>query len=174
MAESKNSSKEESTIVPVRQEPTPARGRARRPPPELLGLLNDFDEIRNRMLSAFWNPFAFPELLFREAVRTPPVDLEDRGNAFEATFEMPGMSKDRIQVRVQGNVLHVDAESSMEKNVDRRNFVYRERGISSYHREITLPEPISSEQVTARFESGVLTVTIPKAPRKASRPVPVG
>lgn len=138
-----------------------------------MGLLNEFDEVRNWMLSSFWNPFSFPELSFRGTLRAPAVDVEDRGDLFEVTVELPGIGRDRIGVRMSGNVLQVEAEVAEERSTDRRNFVVRERSEHAYHRRIVFPEPVAEEEARATLQGGLLKITVPKTPRRAGRAVPV-
>ncbi len=164
----------EETVVPIEHGSAQLQRRPRRAEgAAFVGLLNEFDEARNWMLSSFWNPFTFPELSFRETLRAPTMDVEDRGDRFEVTVELPGIGRDRIEVRMSGNVLQVEADVHEERTADRRNYVVRERSERAYHRQIVLPEPVTEEQARATLQGGLLKITVPKAPRRTGRTAPV-
>jgi HSP20 family protein len=76
---------------------------------------------------------------------------------------VPGVSADDIQVSVSGDTLTIKAESSQEEEVERENYLRRERRIGSYCRSVTLPGGLESEDASADYTDGILTLTFPKA-----------
>jgi HSP20 family protein len=91
------------------------------------------------------------------------ADVVDLGGAFQITADPPGAKKGEIDVRVVGNTVLIQSEPGAEKTEKGREFLRRERTWSGFHRAIELPEPVKAEDVTAKFEDGVLVVTVPKA-----------
>jgi HSP20 family protein len=91
------------------------------------------------------------------------ADVADRGDVYEIAADLPGVSKDRIDVRVSGNLVQIRAETDLSKEEKNKNFLRRERQYSGFQRLIELPEQVDSEGVKARYQDGVLTVTVPKA-----------
>jgi HSP20 family protein len=101
------------------------------------------------------------------------LDVSDLGANFEITAELPGMAKDRIDVRVVGSTVQIVAEQTTAHEEKRRHYLRRERTWSGYRRSVELPEPVRSDDVRARYENGVLTVTVPKAHPTAETKVAV-
>jgi HSP20 family protein len=103
---------------------------------------------------------------------TPSVDIEETENAYVLKAELPGMTKDDIQITLENNVLRLSGERKMEKNVDQGNYHRVERVYGTFSRSFALPHQVDSEHVQAASENGVLTITVPKAeqarPRKIS------
>ncbi|MFB6253637.1 MAG: Hsp20/alpha crystallin family protein [Halobacteriaceae archaeon] len=117
---------------------------------------NPFKEIEN-VLDRMGNQFDL-EHSFR-----PPVDVEDRGDEFVVTAELPGYDQDDITVELVGDTLRIDAEYTSETEEMTDRYVREERHKESLHRSVSLPEDVNEEGVSAEFENGVLTVTLPKA-----------
>ncbi len=101
------------------------------------------------------------------------VDVEDHGTSFEIKADLPGVPKDRVDVRVFGDVVQIRGATIAVQTEKGPSYVRRERTYQGFQRAIELPEPVLGEQVEARFENGTLTVTIPKAHPVQERKVPV-
>lgn len=99
------------------------------------------------------------------------ADVEDAGAQYQLAIDLPGVPKEKIDVRVHGTVVSVKAEVVEEPHV--RAYLLRERSFRRLEREIELPEPVLSEQVTAEYKDGVLRLTLPKAHPTTDRKVPV-
>jgi HSP20 family protein len=93
---------------------------------------------------------------------TPPVDLYETAGAFILAAELPGLSREAIEIH---------AEESRIVSCEQYHRV--ERGHGRFSRAFVLPEPIDVESVSADFKDGVLTVTIPKANGRGVRRVDV-
>jgi HSP20 family protein len=93
----------------------------------------------------------------------PPVNIEETDEAYEVTAELPGMRPDDVEVTVEQNVLTISGERKWSEEAENRNFHRVERGYGRFLRTFALPQQVSADSVQARFEDGVLHVTIPKA-----------
>lgn len=92
------------------------------------------------------------------------TDVADTPDAFVVTMDVPGYSREELDVRVTDDVLYVEAErTESESDIDDDRYIRRERTHRQQNRSIMLPDPVEPEAVTARMNNGVLTVTIPKA-----------
>jgi HSP20 family protein len=94
---------------------------------------------------------------------TPPVDIQETDDAYRLQAELPGLSKDDIQITLENNVLRLSGERKLEKDVKDENYHRIERTYGSFSRSFALPHQVSSEKVEATFENGVLSVLVPKA-----------
>jgi HSP20 family protein len=100
------------------------------------------------------------------AVSFPPVNLwEDKDNLY-AEAELPGLTHDDIEVFVEGDQLTLRGERKPAEQEGRWH--RQERGYGKFERTFTLPVQVNADQVQARLEQGVLTLTLPKS--EAARP----
>lgn len=92
------------------------------------------------------------------------VDVEDTGDAFVVTADLPGFEKEDIDVHLRDDALQIDAthEESPEKDV-KEQYIRRERSKRSVSRSLSLPEAVDEDAVSASFNNGVLTVELPKS-----------
>lgn len=104
----------------------------------------------------------------------PQMEVSETQNEIRITAELPGVSEKDIEVILDDDVLTVRAEKKVERNEDRQNVHFTERGYGVFQRSIRLPYRVSADEVRANFENGVLTVTVPKSQaRQASSRVQV-
>ena len=101
----------------------------------------------------------------------PAVDLIENDTAFLATVDLPGLSKDDVDISLEDNVLTLSGERTFKaENGDGTKFRRLERAYGSFRRAFTLPPGVDVTKVEASFDNGVLSVTLPKAetakPRK--------
>lgn len=92
------------------------------------------------------------------------VDVADHPDEIVVTADLPGFSKEDIDVRLSDNTLRINArkEEAAERGGEQENYIRQERSRRSMSRAITLPEPVDEEGVSAKHSNGVLTVTLPK------------
>lgn len=94
---------------------------------------------------------------------TPSADLIENDDAYVLEMELPGFSRDDIELTVERNVLTVSGQRSAEEETENVTYHLRERGTARFSRSFALPRSMNAEGVEARFDNGVLTVTLPKA-----------
>lgn len=98
--------------------------------------------------------FTFPSM--------PAMDLVDKGNDYILNMDIPGAEKNKIDIRMEGRVLKVEAETSKDKKEEGKGYLKQERFTSSYMRMITLPQDANAKKFKSEYEDGVLKITIPK------------
>jgi HSP20 family protein len=98
---------------------------------------------------------------------TPRTNLYDNGGQLKLIAEVPGISKEELNIRIQGNYLEL---SGTRKTDGPKGYkAHRvERGTSSFTRSFTLPVEVDAERVEAVLKEGILTLVLPKA--EAARP----
>lgn len=102
---------------------------------------------------------------------TPPVDLYETSAEFVLTAELPGLSRDQIEIHAEDNRIVIRGERAGHVPCEQYHRV--ERGHGRFSRAFALPEAIEVDAVTAEFKDGLLTVTIPKAAGRGTRRVNV-
>jgi HSP20 family protein len=106
----------------------------------------------------------------RPAVARARMDVVDKGDKFEIKLDLPGVSKEDINVSMEGARVAIQAESRKQReSKDGERVLYSERTITSYGRSFELPAEVSEEGADASFENGVLTLLLPKRATVAGR-----
>ena len=103
---------------------------------------------------------------------TPPVDLFETSGAFIMSVEVPGLSRDQIEIHAEESRIVVRGDRGSSQ-VPCEHYHRVERGHGRFSRAFTLPEPIDVEGVSADLKDGVLTVTLPKAGGRGARRISV-
>jgi HSP20 family protein len=101
---------------------------------------------------------------------TPAADVYETDKTVELHLDMPGISPDAIDVKLEGNELTISAERKTEKteNDKDKGWVRRERFAGSFRRTFTLSDTLEGTTPEASYRHGVLVVTLPK--REAAQP----
>jgi HSP20 family protein len=94
------------------------------------------------------------------------MNVSETENEIRITAELPGVTEQDIDVSLDDDVLTIRGEKKSERTDDKENFHFVERSYGTFQRSLRLPFPVAPEQVQARFENGVLTVTVPKTGRQ--------
>jgi HSP20 family protein len=103
---------------------------------------------------------------------TPPVDLFETTDTFVLTVELPGLTRDQIDIHAEETLIVIRGERSGGQAACQQ-YHRVERGHGRFSRAFSLPEPIDVETVTADLKDGLLTITIPKAFGRGARRVAV-
>lgn len=90
------------------------------------------------------------------------VDVAERAEEFVVTVDLPGFEKEDIDLRLTDGTLHITAEHAEEREEETGTYVRKERRHESVSRSVRLPDPVDEDDVSASFNNGVLTVTLPK------------
>ena len=128
------------------------------------GSLLDLDNMFEQMLSPSRGGGENTEGFF-----SPRIDVRETENGYEISAEMPGVSKDDINVTLEDGVLTLEAEVHREEKEEKEGRVIRqERRYGKYMRSFNLGQDVNEEEIDANFKDGVLTLKAPK--REAPQP----
>ncbi len=99
----------------------------------------------------------------------PATNILEDGNSFEIQLAAPGLNKKDLKLEMEKDVLSVSFEKKEEKESPQEiKFLRREFEMEGFTRSFTLPETADTEKIKARYENGILYITIPKLnPEKA-------
>ena len=92
----------------------------------------------------------------------PPADLVERNGEYQIRVDLPGLEENEIEVSVQKGMLHLKAEKSQQTEKEEGDFHLQERCSGLLERSLALPPEVDPEQISARYDKGVLTITLPK------------
>ena len=93
------------------------------------------------------------------------VSVSETENEIRVAAELPGVREEDIDVSLDDDILTIRGEKKMQRQDEKENFHVVERSFGSFQRSIRLPFPVEPDRVSARFEDGVLTVSLPKSAR---------
>jgi HSP20 family protein len=131
-----------------------------------------FQREMNKLIEDFRRTW-FGDLLpaRSEGAFIPNVDVTETDKTVQVTAELPGMNVDEIEVTLQeGNeLLTLKGEKKIERTEEKKGFYHSERAHGTFHRTIRLPMPVDPERVEARFENGVLHMSLTKMPEAKPR-----
>lgn len=101
--------------------------------------------------------------LDREIRQTlPAVNIKETKNDFNLEFASPGFSKKDFKIDLEDNILTVSAEKENEKREETDTFTKKEFSYNSFSRSFTLPKSVNSEKIDAKYNDGILKLSIPK------------
>jgi len=104
---------------------------------------------------------------------TPAVDMHESDEAFTLTAELPGFSKNDVQVEIKGNRLTLKGERKRETDVQETQYHRVERVYGAFERSIRLPAVVDADKAKAIFKDGVLKLMLPKAEEAKPKPISV-
>ena len=127
--------------------------------------------------SLFDNMFPFDEKSFTEkkdplygknASRLMKTDVRETEKTYELDIDLPGFKKDEIQIELKDGYLTVSAEKGLDKDEEDKKgkYIRKERYAGALSRTFYLGEEIREEEIKAKFENGILSVSIPKEEEK--------
>ncbi|MDO8578993.1 MAG: Hsp20/alpha crystallin family protein [Dehalococcoidales bacterium] len=93
---------------------------------------------------------------------TPALDIFEKDDRFVVKAELPGMKEDDIDVSVVGDTLTIKGEKKTEEEIDEEDYYHMERTYGSFLRSISLPSNVNADKIEAKYEDGVLEVSLPK------------
>lgn len=104
---------------------------------------------------------------------SPRADITETENAFVVELDVPGMSKDDIEINFHDGVLGITGERVLEANEEEGNLYRYERQFGRFSRTFSLGKAVNAENISASYDSGVLVVTVPKAEESKPRRIKV-
>lgn len=104
---------------------------------------------------------------------TPAVDVEETADELLLTAELPGMSRDDIDIELEDGVLTIQGEKKEEQKQEGRQGLLYERRWGSFTRRFTLPRAVDASSITARYENGILAIRVPKAEEAKGRKIEI-
>ncbi len=100
----------------------------------------------------------------------PPVDIYETEDALVVVADLPGVSKDSIDIRVEDGILTIKgrADYSAQANIVRGEFT-----LQGYYRQFQLSDDVDQSKISAESKNGVLTIRLPKAEKSRPRQIKV-
>ena len=132
----------------------------------------DFWEMPSKWSHGMRWRHGFPMMPFRETMM-PSVDLEDRGKDFRLTVDLPGFTKEDVEIEVSDDSVTIHAKKTRAEEEKKANYVRRERTAQAFYRRIQLPEKVRSDDAKASLTNGILEIILPKKEPKETKKVTI-
>ena len=95
-------------------------------------------------------------------MNVPAVNITEHPNEYLVSLAAPGMKKEDFKIDVDGNILTISSEKEENKEDKNKKFTRKEYSYSSFSRCFSLPEEIKQENINAKYEDGVLKISLPR------------
>ena len=125
-------------------------------------------KVAERMPSVFddffkpWNEWFDNGGLRGRAMNVPAVNITEQKDEYLVSLAAPGLKKEDFKIDVDGNMLTISSEKEENKEEKDKRFTRKEYSYSSFSRSFTLPEEINKEKIEAKYEDGVLKISLPR------------
>ncbi len=103
--------------------------------------------------------------------RLPRTNIHETEDSYVFTMEMPGLSREQVEVNIEGDTLVIKGEKSEQS--EEKGLLRREYRATRFERTFTVGNAVDRERVKAKMEDGILMVTLPKSPEKVGRKIDV-
>ena len=147
----------EAGSIPVRTTPAPLTSVN-----PIMQLHREMDRLFNNTLHNFPGMLNsssdWPEMSSTDL--SPSLDIKDTDDNYLINLEIPGVAKEGVDIRVDGNTLTISGEKKQEKTEEKENYHCIERRYGSFTRTLSLPQDANVDNIDAKFKDGVLMVTI--------------
>ncbi len=118
--------------------------------------------MQDRMARLFGDVYLRDEDTGFRGSWTPAVDIFETDNHdLVLKAELPGMTREDIEVSVENNTLVLKGTKKFDSEVKEENYRRVERTYGTFHRSFTLPNTVDTSKVAADYKNGILTVTLP-------------
>lgn len=122
----------------------------------------------NRLFGA--NLLDFENDLFSKNLNAPPANIIEDEKEFKLELSVPGFKKEDFNIDIDQGVLVISSEKKEESNKEEKNYSRKEFSYSSFSRSFQLPDSVNENAISAKYDNGVLQLTIPKKEIAEAKP----
>lgn len=125
-----------------------------------------FNGMKRLMDRFFDDPFFGSHGYTTQAQRANPmpIDVTTDENQVVVQASLPGVKPEDVNVTIKDYRLTIEGQTHSQEETEKDHYVIRERHSGSFYRSLALPKDLQDDNVEARFENGVLTLTVPRVP----------
>ena len=139
----------------------------RKPFSELSTVRNEMDRLWNRFLDDWPLPTVFTHGW------APMADISETKDKLIVKAELPGLEPEDIKLSLSGNLLSIEGEKKKEKEEKDEHHYSLERYSGKFQRSFRLPVEVLEEKIEAKFDKGVLTITMPKTAKSQKKEIKI-
>lgn len=126
--------------------------------------VNPMHKSFNGIVNEFFNEFpaAVGKSLREDVLHYPPVNIRETADAYFVYLSAPGLQKADFKIKLDNKVLTISSERKEEALKENEKLVRNEFGIRNFKRSFTVDEKIESDNISARYENGIMILELPK------------
>ena len=129
--------------------------------------LESIDEIERRIEDLFGRELVYPSFWRQQSPTeekdwVPRVEMIEMDDKYLIKAELPGMKKEDIDISVTGDTLTLKGHRQAESDIKEDDYHLCERSYGSFFRSITLPSSVKADEIEAKYEDGMIEVSLPK------------
>ncbi len=136
------------------------------------GRMSD-DDLFPRRFSDLLDDFFNDAVTAKRENFVPKLDISENDDRFEINVELPGMKKDDIDVSLHNNQLTVSGKREWKEEDKQKTYHRVETSYGEFSRSFRLPDNIDEQSINAKYNNGVLHITINKAEDKVSKKIDI-
>jgi HSP20 family protein len=114
--------------------------------------------------------FDFENELLNRNISVPPANIMESDKDYKLELSVPGFKKEDFNIDIDQGTLIISSERKEESNKEEKNYSRKEFSYSSFTRTFQLPENTDENNINAKYDNGVLQLTIPKKEITAAKP----
>ena len=120
--------------------------------------------FRENLFDDFFNDFARPVRQLVPSNQLMKTDIRETEDTFELDIDLPGLKKEDVKAQLKDGYLTIRAESKKDNETknEKGTYIRRERFYGTTERSFYVGDVVKEEDIKARFEDGILKVTVPK------------
>lgn len=129
------------------------------------GMFQDFHKEMDQLLHGFFGgeaPKAYEGL--PQGVLSPAIDITETEKEIKLTAELPGLAEEDVELTIRDGRLTLRGEKKIERDEKKEDLHISERRYGAFHRSLPIPDRVEAGKIKAKFDKGVLVVTMPKKP----------
>lgn len=121
------------------------------------------------------NDSLFDSQFFGREIQLPAVNIKENDKSFDIDVAAPGFDKGDFKLNIENNIMTISAERERESNEEKDSYTRKEFSYSSFSRSFTLPDNIKEDQIHAKYDKGLLHLTLQKSDKPApqSKRIPI-
>ncbi|MGZ3536257.1 MAG: Hsp20/alpha crystallin family protein [Thermodesulfobacteriota bacterium] len=123
---------------------------------DLMAMQDRMTRLIDETLSRIWKEDV------AQGVWSPPVDILERGDEVVLKVDLPGVTQNEIDIRVEEGTVTIQGERKFVKESSEENYVQIERPYGTFRRTFSIPRTIDQESIKASYKDGVLRIILPR------------
>lgn len=135
---------------------------------------SEIDKMFDKFVNSFWNDRQ-PFFEKKEKLLKPDLDLRSTDTEYVLTVELPGVDENDVRIEIAGDTMEISGEKKYEnEDKDDTQGVHRiERRYGFFRRTLVLPDDAKTDDISAAFSKGILTVAIPRTEPENRKQIPI-
>lgn len=133
-------------------------------------LRREMDRIFNELIPFSWR---LDDSDSNFSMWSPTTDMVETDEEYVIELDLPGITKNDVQINSHDNVLTIEGERRQERSEEYKGMLRSEREFGSFKRSIMLPVSIVDDKIKATFKDGVLRINVPKAEKSKGKKVSI-